>query len=115
MNNYEKIKAMTLDEMAEFLDESPCLHCSDDKSNNKCDCLKKCRKHIKQWLQQESKGRMISKAEKEVKDIKNEWVERKDKIKDLANAIVNGTHFTNDIEGHLKELAKEIINICEEL
>ena len=36
-------------------------------------------------------------------------------IKDLANAIVNGKHFTNDIEGHLKELAKEIINICEEL
>ena len=43
------------------------------------------------------------------------WVERKDKIKDLANAIVNGKHFTNDIEGHLKELAKEIINVCEEL
>lgn len=43
------------------------------------------------------------------------WVERRDKIKDLANAIVNGTHFTNDIEGHLKELAKEIINLCEEL
>ena len=42
------------------------------------------------------------------------WIERKDKIKDLANAIVNGKHFTNDIEGHLKELAKEIINICEE-
>ena len=43
------------------------------------------------------------------------WAEGKNKIKDLANAIVNGNHFTNDIEGHLKELAKEIINICEEL
>ena len=104
MNNYEKIKAMTLDEMANFLKTEEELYNSD------VDIL-----DIKQWLQQESKGRMISKAEKEVKDIKNEWVERKDKIKNLANAIVNGTHFTNDIEGHLKELAKEIINLCEEL
>lgn len=55
MNNYEKIKTMTLDEMASFLDESPCLHCIDYKNNGKY-CIRKCKQRIKQWLQQESEG-----------------------------------------------------------
>lgn len=54
MNNFEKIKAMSIDEMANFLEETPCLHCTKFKTN-KCD-VKNCIKYIKQWLQQESEG-----------------------------------------------------------
>ena len=56
MNNYERIKNMTLDEMAEFLDMSPCNHCADIAKKIKCYCLKNCRKYIKQWLESESEG-----------------------------------------------------------
>lgn len=35
-------------------------------------------------------------------------------VKAIADAIVNGTHFTKDIEGHLKELAKQIIQKINE-
>ncbi len=57
MNNFEKIKNMTLDEMAEFLDMSPCNHCADIAKKIKCYCLKNCRKYIKQWLESESEGK----------------------------------------------------------
>ena len=36
-------------------------------------------------------------------------------IRAIADAIVNGKHITNDIEGHLKELSKQIINIIKEV
>jgi hypothetical protein len=51
MRNIDKIKKMTLDEMAGFLEETPCLHCTKFKTN-KCDA-KNCIEHIAQWLQQE--------------------------------------------------------------
>lgn len=56
MNNYEKIKNMTLDEMAEwYKDHVPCGNC--DLYDY---CIKSkhtiCTKVIKQWLQQESEG-----------------------------------------------------------
>ena len=36
-------------------------------------------------------------------------------IKDIAEAITNGTHFTNTIEEHLKEMVKQIINKINEV
>lgn len=38
-----------------------------------------------------------------------------EEIEEIANAIVNGYHFTDDIEGHLKELAKLILNRISEV
>ena len=32
-----------------------------------------------------------------------------EEIREIASAIINGKHITNDIEGHLKELSKHII------
>ena len=58
MNNFEKIKNMTLDEMAEMLRElqdNPVYLCTLVTPCNKCsysDCLI----NTKQWLQQESEG-----------------------------------------------------------
>ena len=54
MNNFNKIKSMTLDEMAEwYKDHVPCGNC--DLFDY---CIKSkhtiCNKVIKQWLQQES-------------------------------------------------------------
>ena len=58
MNNYEKIKAMSLDEMAEFIKCSDCYYCpvstckiwydDEEYTGEMCD------KYAKQWLQQES-------------------------------------------------------------
>lgn len=54
--NYEKIKNMTLDEMAEFLtDRSACDTCDCDMEENKCMAVG-CLDGIKQWLQQESEN-----------------------------------------------------------
>ena len=36
-------------------------------------------------------------------------------VREIANAIINGKHITNDIEGHLKELSKQIINKINEV
>ena len=36
-------------------------------------------------------------------------------IKNIAEAMVNGIHFTDDIEEHLKELAKQILNKINEV
>lgn len=51
MNNYERIKAMTLDEMAEFIKSEEELYNSDNLPLSGVDIL-----DIKQWLQQESEG-----------------------------------------------------------
>lgn len=63
MNNYEKIKAMTLDEMAQVFNEKYCEECAykDMNFNDWKDCDADCWAHIKngyykQWLQQESEG-----------------------------------------------------------
>lgn len=50
MNNYEKIKAMSIDEMAKLLSKSPCIHCV---YITKEDCIAKCQNGIKQWLESE--------------------------------------------------------------
>lgn len=56
MNNYEKIKAMTIEEMCNFLDESPCFHCVDFglQEKDRQNCLRNCKRSIKQWLEQEA-------------------------------------------------------------
>ena len=59
MNNYEKIKSMSVDEMAEFLSKLEYYeigkNCPDNTSND--DCLAPfCTYGIKQWLLAESEG-----------------------------------------------------------
>ena len=53
MTNYEKIKAMSIDEMADYLNEIfDCSNCPNDMFL----CESKgnvCTKYIKQWLEQE--------------------------------------------------------------
>lgn len=51
MNNFEKIKNMTLNEMAEFLKSEEEMYDSDRLPMSGVDIL-----DIKQWLQQESEG-----------------------------------------------------------
>lgn len=55
MNNYEKIKSMTIEEMAEF------FYCCSDMSCNYCTAPQKCKgnqeeclKGHEQWLKQEA-------------------------------------------------------------
>lgn len=38
-----------------------------------------------------------------------------ERIRDIANAIINGHHFTNDIIEHFKELVKMIVQIIDEV
>ena len=49
MNNYQKIKAMSIDEMAELL-ISECQLCPRANWN---DCIKSCLNDKKQWLESE--------------------------------------------------------------
>lgn len=62
MNNYERIKQMSVDEMAEFIDElgdeCPCSFCQFHTSNNpqqnlEFKCFVDCVKGVKLWLQKE--------------------------------------------------------------
>lgn len=48
MNNYERIKTMSIDEMAKVLSKPVCFHCIDNK--NEC-CNENCKKGVKQWLE----------------------------------------------------------------
>ena len=57
MNNYEKIKQMTIDEMAEFIrettnDEYTCSYCADEECSQEFlnRDYDRCDKGIKQWL-----------------------------------------------------------------
>ena len=50
LTNYDKIRNMTLDEMAEFLDTPDCYYC---KVEN-CDDYDDCKEALIKWLQQES-------------------------------------------------------------
>lgn len=57
MNNFERIKAMDIDEMAgwlyEFNDDSLCHYCYGcDQENEELEC----EEYFKQWLQAESEG-----------------------------------------------------------
>ena len=51
MNNFERIKSMSLEEMAEFLQNEVCKHCE-----NACKGYDKCIVDYKQWLLAESEG-----------------------------------------------------------
>lgn len=56
MNNYEKIKSMSVDEMAEFFhSKGGCLYCVDE-NNSDCNAQRGCIDGIKQWLLAESEG-----------------------------------------------------------
>ena len=54
MTNFEKIKAMSVEEMADFLTENPSPFCE----NQEFECIygwheSDCRGHAKQWLESE--------------------------------------------------------------
>lgn len=50
MTNYEKIKAMSIDEMAEFLDIPACHYCV---AKEICKEKTSCYLYIKRWLESE--------------------------------------------------------------
>lgn len=56
MTNFEKIKAMSVEEMAEHLDKTSCDYCCFQKQP--CDYYlygdEICKKSIKQWLEREA-------------------------------------------------------------
>ena len=57
MTNYEKIKAMSIDEMAELLYDTTFndFVCNSCKAPNYCNGgIDECKEGIKQWLEQES-------------------------------------------------------------
>lgn len=68
MNNFEKIKTMDIEEMAEFiedilspLEEPPCAYCAyydeySDADDEDFNCNRTCVNGIKQWLETESEG-----------------------------------------------------------
>lgn len=57
MNNYERIKNMSIDEIAEFLIIGDCYYCkaSDCKvwTEEEPDTEENCKKNMKQWLESE--------------------------------------------------------------
>ena len=61
MNNFEKIKQMNIDEMAEFFSKAYYGHCPDcpcyKQKYGYCNCNKFCCiKNLKSWLQSESEN-----------------------------------------------------------
>ena len=56
MNNYERIKAMSIEEMAEFIDELGCTLCEKCKyEDNNCIPYEECVNGLKLWLESEVK------------------------------------------------------------
>lgn len=54
MTNFEKIKTMTVEEMAKLLDEGECWHCVRYKTQTALECLGcVCADGVKQWLESE--------------------------------------------------------------
>ena len=54
MNNYEKIKAMSIDEMAEEFTKITATHCDYCPFQNECEPQEIfCKKFLKQWLESE--------------------------------------------------------------
>lgn len=45
---------------------------------------------------------------KTLKELNERLIKELSRVRDIANTIVNGHHFTDDIEGHFKELAKQV-------
>lgn len=56
MNNYEKIKAMSIDEMVRWLWRITDCECCEASKKDCCFGAGKCEKTLKQWLQQENEG-----------------------------------------------------------
>ena len=57
MTNYEKIKSMSVNEMAEFLDDNFTFSCETCHHGDNCVVLEysdECRKALKKWLKAES-------------------------------------------------------------
>ena len=55
--NYEKIKAMSIKEMAKFLDDfgsNSCDYCGSWQKESKNKCYLNCDSYLKQWLEQEA-------------------------------------------------------------
>jgi hypothetical protein len=52
MTNYEKIKAMSVEEMAELIDDSPCNSCN-YRQKGFSKCPQECEEGIKEWLESE--------------------------------------------------------------
>lgn len=53
MTNYEKIKNMSIDEMADFIDNDNCCACC-IYAYKGCSLSKDCRNGIRQWLESEA-------------------------------------------------------------
>lgn len=56
MTNYEKIKAMSIEEMAKDISEITCNYCAENKKAC-CDGL--CEKHVGEWLVSEAEEDML--------------------------------------------------------
>ena len=56
MNNFEKIKNMTLDEMVRWLWRITDCECCEASKKDCCFGVGKCEKTLKQWLQAKSEG-----------------------------------------------------------
>ena len=52
MTNFEKIKAMSVEEMAELIDDAPCNFCN-YRQKGFSKCPQKCEEGIKEWLESE--------------------------------------------------------------
>lgn len=50
-SNYDRIRTMSIDEMAKVLSKPVCFHCIYNKDES---CNENCKKGVKQWLEQES-------------------------------------------------------------
>lgn len=50
MTNFERIKAMTVEELAELISKSPCYNC---KKTSDQTCTIPCFQGVKQWLESE--------------------------------------------------------------
>jgi len=53
MNNFEKIKSMTIEEMADFLDDGCSTYCDTYCDYGKTGCYGDCHQGIKKWLESE--------------------------------------------------------------
>lgn len=93
------------------------------RKEQECDQLKAENMELKaenKELEEENKGLYVESEHSEIyikeleKDI-NVLEQTLQEIKEIAEAITNGTHFSDDVEAHLKEMVKQILQKCEVL
>lgn len=53
MNNYEWIKSLSIDDMAEFVEQEDCYYCV---AEDFCDYKRPCRECVRMWLELEREG-----------------------------------------------------------